>query len=100
MGSKTRWNMRFYSGAWQRGVTAGGCRNNSGEDTALHWLLADIRSLMFPLPDTFHINPQLQLHLAAQDTAVLSLSQHCVSEPQVIGFTGYPLPPESDSIGN
>ena len=27
---KTRWSMRLYSGAWQRGVTAGGCRNNSG----------------------------------------------------------------------
>ena len=56
--------------------------------------------LYYFLADTFHINPQLQLHLSAQDTAVLSLSQHCVSEPQVIGFTGYPLPPESDSIGN
>jgi len=78
MADKRRWSMRFYSGAWQRGVTAGGCRNNS---------------------DTFHINPQLQLHLGSHDTCVLSLSQHCVSEPQVIGFTGYPLPPESDSIG-
>lgn len=78
MASKRVWSMRYYSGAWQRGVTAGGCRNNS---------------------DTFHINPQLQLHLTAGDTCVLSLSQHCVSEPQVIGFTGYPLPPESDSIG-
>lgn len=78
MQGKTRWNMRLYSGAWQRGVTAGGCRNNS---------------------DTFHINPQLQLHCSQQDRVILSLSQHCVSEPQVIGFTGYPLPPESDSIG-
>lgn len=78
MQGKKRWNMRFYSGAWQRGVTAGGCRNNS---------------------DTFHINPQLQLHLSQQDKLVLSLSQHSVSDPQVIGFTGYPLPPDSDSIG-
>jgi len=78
MQGKERWSMRLYSGAWQRGVTAGGCRNNS---------------------DTFHINPQLQLHVSQQDKVILSLSQHCVSEPQVIGFTGYPLPPESDSIG-
>jgi len=77
MQGKNRWNMRFYSGAWQKGVTAGGCRNNS---------------------DTFHINPQLQLHVSQHDNVILSLSQHCVSEPQVIGFTGYPLPPESDSI--
>ena len=31
MASKRVWSMRYYSGAWQRGVTAGGCRNNSGE---------------------------------------------------------------------
>ena len=31
MGTKQRWSMRYYSGAWQRGVTAGGCRNNSGK---------------------------------------------------------------------
>ena len=30
MQGKNRWNMRFYSGAWQKGVTAGGCRNNTG----------------------------------------------------------------------
>ena len=33
MVNKKRWNMRFFSGAWQRGVTAGGCRNNSGDTT-------------------------------------------------------------------
>ena len=27
----SRWSMRMYSGAWQKGVTAGGCRNNSGD---------------------------------------------------------------------
>ena len=70
----------------------------------------------FCLADTFHINPQLQLHVAQQDKVgysreymllltkihhshdhhgirnrltnyflqvILSLSQHCVSEPQV-----------------
>ena len=29
--SPSRWSMRMYSGAWQKGVTAGGCRNNSGD---------------------------------------------------------------------
>lgn len=28
---KTPWTSRVYQGAWQRGVTAGGCRNNPGE---------------------------------------------------------------------
>ena len=34
---KNRWNMKMYTGAWQRGVTAGGCRNNSGiSDILIH----------------------------------------------------------------
>lgn len=28
---KNTWQMRLYQGAWQRGVSAGGCRNNPGE---------------------------------------------------------------------
>jgi len=27
---KNTWQMRLYQGAWQRGVSAGGCRNNPG----------------------------------------------------------------------
>ena len=37
MADKKRWSMRFYSGAWQRGVTAGGCRNNSGDNIITTW---------------------------------------------------------------
>lgn len=67
---KTPWISRVYQGAWQRGVTAGGCRNN---------------------PDTFHINPQLHLILSDMEEVVISLNQHSVMEPKVVGFTAYPL---------
>lgn len=65
-----RWLMRLYQGSWKRGVSAGGCRNN---------------------PDTFHINPQLQLVLNEREDVVISLNQHSVMEPKVIGFTLYSL---------
>lgn len=65
-----KWLMRLYQGAWKRGVTAGGCRNN---------------------PDSFHINPQLQLFLTEKEDVIISLNQHSVMEPKVIGFTIYNL---------
>lgn len=72
-----RWLMRLYQGCWKRGVSAGGCRNN---------------------PDTFHINPQLQLVLNDREDVIISLNQHSVMEPKVIGFTVYSLNnPQSQS---
>lgn len=65
-----KWLMRMYQGAWRKGVTAGGCRNN---------------------PDSFHINPQLQLFLNEKEDVIISLNQHSVMEPKVIGFTLYNL---------
>lgn len=65
-----RWLMRLYQGSWKRGVSAGGCRNN---------------------PDSFHINPQLQLVLNDREDVIISLNQHSVMEPKVIGFTLYSL---------
>uniref|UniRef100_A0A182FBL2 Calpain catalytic domain-containing protein n=1 Tax=Anopheles albimanus TaxID=7167 RepID=A0A182FBL2_ANOAL len=65
-----RWLMRLYQGTWKRGVTAGGCRNN---------------------PDSFHINPQLQLFLSEKEDVIISVNQHSVLEPKVIGFTVYNL---------
>ncbi|XP_055692832.1 calpain-C [Lutzomyia longipalpis] len=65
-----KWLMRMYQGAWRKGVTAGGCRNN---------------------PDSFHINPQLQLFLNDKEDVIISLNQHSVMEPKVIGFTLYNL---------
>jgi calpain-9 len=67
-----RWLMRLYQGSWKRGVSAGGCRNN---------------------PDTFHINPQLQLICNEREDVIISLNQHSVMEPKVIGFTLYSLTP-------
>ncbi|XP_066991587.1 calpain-C isoform X1 [Anabrus simplex] len=76
---KNTWQMRLYQGAWQRGVSAGGCRNNQ---------------------DTFHINPQLHLILSEMEEVIISLNQHSIMEPKVIGFTAYSLPKNnSETIG-
>ncbi|KAK7791465.1 hypothetical protein R5R35_002386 [Gryllus longicercus] len=76
---KNTWQMRLYQGAWQRGVSAGGCRNN---------------------PDTFHINPQLHLILSEMEEVIISLNQHSIMEPKVIGFTAYSLPKNNtETIG-
>uniref|UniRef100_A0A0K8T558 Calpain catalytic domain-containing protein n=2 Tax=Lygus hesperus TaxID=30085 RepID=A0A0K8T558_LYGHE len=69
--NKHQWQMRVYQGAWIRGVSAGGCRNN---------------------PETFHINPQLHLILSEMEEVIISLNQHSIMEPKVIGFTAYSLP--------
>ncbi len=29
---KVPWMLRLYHGRWQKGVSAGGCRNNTGKD--------------------------------------------------------------------
>ncbi|XP_065349926.1 calpain-C [Cloeon dipterum] len=76
---RSTWQMKLYQGTWQRGVSAGGCRNNT---------------------DTFHINPQLQLILSDMQEVVVSLNQHSVMEPKVIGFTAYPLPKNSTETIN
>ncbi|KAJ1524963.1 hypothetical protein ONE63_009816 [Megalurothrips usitatus] len=76
---KNTWQMRLYQGAWQRGVSAGGCRNN---------------------PETFHINPQLHLILCEMEEVIISLNQHSIMEPKVIGFTAYSLPKSgAETIG-
>lgn len=72
--NKNTWQMRLYQGSWQKGVSAGGCRNNL---------------------ETFHINPQLQLLLSEMEEVILSLNQHSIMEPKVIGFTCYSLPKSS-----
>lgn len=77
--NKNTWQMRLYQGNWQKGVSAGGCRNN---------------------PDTFHINPQLHLLLSELEEVIVSLNQHSIMEPKIIGFTSYSLPKSStDTIG-
>ena len=55
LSGKSAWSLRLYHGRWQRGVTAGGCRNNA---------------------DTFHLNPKLALTLRHQDEVVIALNQH------------------------
>lgn len=77
--NKNTWQMRLFQGHWQKGVSAGGCRNN---------------------PETFHINPQLHLLLSEMEEVIVSLNQHSIMEPKVIGFTAYSLPKSSsETIG-
>ncbi|OQV24279.1 Calpain-C [Hypsibius exemplaris] len=66
--TKLPWTMRVWEGRWQRGVTAGGCRNNV---------------------ETFHINPQFLLITAEEDEVIISVHQHVVLSPLVIGFSVY-----------
>ena len=62
------------------------------------------RSLTFACllpPDTFHINPRLHLVLTVPEEVVVSLTQHTVTEPRVVGFTVYPVTNGSvDAIDN
>ena len=54
----------------------------------------------FTISDTFHINPQLHLILSEMEEAIVSLNQHSVMEPKVIGFTLYPVSKGAfDSMG-
>lgn len=77
--NKNTWQMRLFQGNWQKGVSAGGCRNN---------------------PETFHINPQLHLLLSEMEEIVVSLNQHSIMEPKVVGFTAYSLPKNTtETIG-
>ncbi|XP_048488700.1 calpain-C [Plutella xylostella] len=74
LSEKHRWHMRMHQGEWRRGVTAGGCRNNA---------------------EFFHMNPQIQLSLEETDSVIISLNQHSIMEPKVIGFSVYMLKKQS-----
>ncbi|KAL0851764.1 hypothetical protein ABMA28_000076 [Loxostege sticticalis] len=71
LAEKHKWQMKVHQGGWRRGVSAGGCRNY------VHF---------------FHMNPQIQLILNEPDTVVISLNQHSIMEPKVIGFSIYKMP--------
>ncbi|XP_018497658.1 calpain-C [Galendromus occidentalis] len=62
------WQVKLAKERWQRGVSGGGCRNNT---------------------DTFHMNPQIMLSVQDSESVVISLCQDAVIEPKVIGFTVY-----------
>ena len=62
LNGKNAWTLRLYHGRWQKGVSAGGCRNN---------------------PDTFHMNPQLSIMLEEADEVLLALNQHTATDPKV-----------------
>ncbi|KAJ8736908.1 hypothetical protein PYW07_000179 [Mythimna separata] len=71
LADKVKWQMKMHQAGWKRGVSAGGCRNY------VHF---------------FHTNPQIQIVLTEPDTVIISLNQHCIMEPKVIGFSIYKIP--------
>ncbi|CAG5028936.1 unnamed protein product [Parnassius apollo] len=71
LSDKLKWQVKTHQGRWKKGVTAGGCRNHI---------------------NFFHMNPQIQLDLHEPDTVIISLNQHSIMEPKVIGFSIYKLP--------
>jgi len=80
--------LRLYHGRWQKGVSAGGCRNNTGTTFVLIFSVFQIYKLE-RFSETFHLNPRLSLTLSESDEVVLALNQHTALDPKVIGFTGY-----------
>ncbi|XP_038216495.1 calpain-C isoform X1 [Zerene cesonia] len=68
LADKQKWLIRSHQGRWMKGVTAGGCRNHA---------------------EFFHMNPQIQILVSEPDTVFVSLSQHSIMEPKVIGFSIY-----------
>ncbi|XP_026746817.1 calpain-C isoform X2 [Trichoplusia ni] len=70
LADKQMWQMKMHQSGWKRGVSAGGCRNY------VHF---------------FHTNPQIQITLPEPDTVIISLNQHCIMEPKVIGFSIYKI---------
>ncbi|XP_041986342.1 calpain-C [Aricia agestis] len=68
---KLTWQVKCHQGRWKKGVSAGGCRN--------------------PV-NFFHMNPQIQLVLNEPGCVVISLNQHSIMEPKVIGFSIYKIP--------
>jgi hypothetical protein len=83
-------------------VTAGGCRNSTGQifdprytitqnKHAWIWRLNIWIRLYLLFSETFHLNPQMLIALADRQEVVISISQHSILEPKVIGFSAYNL---------
>ncbi|CAF4749149.1 unnamed protein product [Pieris macdunnoughi] len=67
---KTPWFSQNRQGSWVKGVTAGGCKNNT---------------------ESFHLNPQFQVLIDSRTPINISLQQSNSLKPQVIGFTVHML---------
>ncbi|CAH2215536.1 jg25899, partial [Pararge aegeria aegeria] len=70
LADKQKWQVKSHQGRWKKGVSAGGCRNHV---------------------NFFHMNPQIQVVLNEPDTVIISLNQHSIMEPKVIGFSVYKI---------
>nr|CAD7572397.1 unnamed protein product [Timema californicum] len=88
---KNTWQMRLYQGAWQKGVSAGGCRNNPDEedDRKEESEESDHDDATSNAEET----QEEQIEESNEDIDEQSTSSR--QEKRVIGFTAYSLPKNS-----
>ena len=58
---KMPWVLRLYHGRWQKGVTAGGCRNNTGKSHMIFYFFLELENFNMSYHDYSYLGIIIQL---------------------------------------